>query len=156
MGGKFKCDFRHVLALKSMLCNKNTKDQTKFLSKNIWLLKSEKFKIQIMKKYSCLTFQLWVGINDNKIGCEYTVRKKHILLNRVTVCWRKRRRMHSYLQYMLRWQRVIERWYNITGSSCLMRISLLRISLMRFFKTITKIWLMRFYGPFVFVTAYIE
>ena len=77
MGGKFKCDFRHVLALKNVLCNKNTKDQTKFLSKNIWLLKSEKFKIQIMKKYSCLTFQLWVGINDNKIGCEYTVRKKH-------------------------------------------------------------------------------
>ena len=36
-----------------------------------------------------------------------------------------------------------------TGSSCLMRISLLRISLLRFFKTITKIWLMRFYGPFI-------
>ena len=33
-----------------------------------------------------------------------------------------------------------------TGSSCLMRISLLRISLLLFFKTITKIWLMRFYG----------
>ena len=31
-----------------------------------------------------------------------------------------------------------------TGSSCLMRISL-----MRFFKTITKIWLMRFYGLFI-------
>ena len=31
-----------------------------------------------------------------------------------------------------------------TGSSCLMRISLLR-----FFKTITKIWLMRFYGLFI-------
>ena len=36
-----------------------------------------------------------------------------------------------------------------TGSSCLMRISLLRISLLRFFKTITKIWLMRFYGLFI-------
>ena len=35
------------------------------------------------------------------------------------------------------------------GSSCLMRISLLRISLLRFFKTITKIWLMRFYGLFI-------
>ena len=33
-----------------------------------------------------------------------------------------------------------------TGSSCLMRISLQRISLLRFFKTITKIWLMRFFG----------
>ena len=31
-----------------------------------------------------------------------------------------------------------------TGSSCLMRISLLL-----FFKTITKIWLMRFYGLFI-------
>ena len=31
-----------------------------------------------------------------------------------------------------------------TGGSRLMRISLLRISLLRFFKTITKIWLMRF------------
>ena len=37
----------------------------------------------------------------------------------------------------------------ITGSSRLMRISLLRISLLRFFKTITKIWLMRFYGLFI-------
>ena len=33
-----------------------------------------------------------------------------------------------------------------TGGSHLMRISLLRISLLRFFKTITKIWLMRFFG----------
>ena len=30
-----------------------------------------------------------------------------------------------------------------------MRISLLRISLLRFFKTITKIWIMRFYGLFI-------
>ena len=30
-----------------------------------------------------------------------------------------------------------------------MRISLLRISLLRFFKTITKIWLMRFSGLFI-------
>ena len=30
-----------------------------------------------------------------------------------------------------------------------MRISLLRISLLRFFKTITKIWLMQFFGLFV-------
>ena len=36
-----------------------------------------------------------------------------------------------------------------TGSSRLMRISLLRISLLRFFKTITKILLMQFYGPFI-------
>ena len=36
-----------------------------------------------------------------------------------------------------------------TGSSRLMQISLLRISLLRFFKTITKIWLMRFYGLFI-------
>ena len=36
-----------------------------------------------------------------------------------------------------------------TGSSRLMRISLLRFSLLRFFKTITKIWLMRFYGLFI-------
>ena len=36
-----------------------------------------------------------------------------------------------------------------TGSSRLMRISLLRISLLRFFKTITKIWLIRFYGLFI-------
>ena len=36
-----------------------------------------------------------------------------------------------------------------TGSSCLMRISLLRISLLQFFKTITKIWLMRFYRLFI-------
>mgnify|MGYP007015856839 CR=1 FL=1 len=36
-----------------------------------------------------------------------------------------------------------------TGGSRLMRISLLRISLLRFFKTITKIWLMRFYGLFI-------
>ena len=38
-----------------------------------------------------------------------------------------------------------------TGGSRLMRISLLRISLMRFFKTITKIWLMRFYWQFIFL-----
>ena len=36
-----------------------------------------------------------------------------------------------------------------TGSSRLMRISLLRILLLRFFKTITKIWLMRFYRLFI-------
>ena len=36
-----------------------------------------------------------------------------------------------------------------TGGSRLMRISLLPISLLRFFKTITKIWLMRFYGLFI-------
>ena len=36
-----------------------------------------------------------------------------------------------------------------TGSFCLMRISLLPISLLLFFKTITKIWLMRFYGLFI-------
>ena len=36
-----------------------------------------------------------------------------------------------------------------TGSFCLMRISLLPISLLRFFKAITKIWLMRFYGLFI-------
>ena len=30
-----------------------------------------------------------------------------------------------------------------------MRISLLRISLLRFFKTITKIWLMQFYRLFI-------
>ena len=39
--------------------------------------------------------------------------------------------------------------YCYTGSSRLMRIPLLRISLQRFFKTITKIWLMRFYGLFI-------
>ena len=43
-----------------------------------------------------------------------------------------------------------------TGSSRLMQISLLRISLLWFFKTITKIWLMRFYRLFIFVTAYIK
>ena len=37
----------------------------------------------------------------------------------------------------------------ITGSSRLMQISLLRILLMRFFKTITKIWLMRVYRLFM-------
>ena len=37
---------------------------------------------------------------------------------------------------------ILRIWH--TGSSCLMRISLLR-----FFKTITKIWLMRFYGLFI-------
>ena len=36
-----------------------------------------------------------------------------------------------------------------TGSSRLMRISLLRILLLRFFKTITIILLMRFYGLFI-------
>ena len=36
-----------------------------------------------------------------------------------------------------------------TGSFCLMRISLLPISLLRFFKTITKIWLMGSYGLFI-------
>ena len=36
-----------------------------------------------------------------------------------------------------------------TGSSRFMRISLLRMSLLRFFKTITKIWLMRYYGLFI-------
>ena len=39
--------------------------------------------------------------------------------------------------------------FGYTGGSRLMRISLLRISLLRFFKTITKIWLMRFYGLFI-------
>ena len=38
---------------------------------------------------------------------------------------------------------------DITGSSRLMRISLLRILLLRIFKTIVKIWLMRFYGFFI-------
>ena len=38
---------------------------------------------------------------------------------------------------------------NNTGSSRLMRTSLLQISLLRFFKTITNIWLMLFYGPFI-------
>ena len=38
-----------------------------------------------------------------------------------------------------------------TGSSCLMRISLLRISLLRFFNT--KIWLMRFYGLFILLLS---
>ena len=38
---------------------------------------------------------------------------------------------------------------DITGSSRLMRISLLRILLLRIFKTIVKIWLMRFYGLFI-------
>ena len=37
-----------------------------------------------------------------------------------------------------------DKFEKYTGSSCLMRISLLR-----FFKTITKIWLMRFYGLFI-------
>ena len=36
-----------------------------------------------------------------------------------------------------------------TGDPRLMRILLLRISLLRFFKTNTKIWLMRFYGLFI-------
>ena len=36
-----------------------------------------------------------------------------------------------------------------TGSSRLMQISLLRISILRFFKSITKILLMRFYGLFI-------
>ena len=36
-----------------------------------------------------------------------------------------------------------------TGDSRLMRISLVRISLLRFFKTITKIWLMLFYRLFI-------
>ena len=36
-----------------------------------------------------------------------------------------------------------------TEGSRLMRISLLQFSLLRFFKTITKIWLMRFYGLFI-------
>ena len=35
-----------------------------------------------------------------------------------------------------------------------MRISLLRISLLRFFKTITKIWLMRFYGLFILLLTH--
>ena len=37
----------------------------------------------------------------------------------------------------------------VTGRSRLKRISLLRISLLRFFKAITKILLMRFYGLFI-------
>ena len=44
---------------------------------------------------------------------------------------------------------ILPRQKESTGSSRLMRISLLRISLLRFFKTITKIWLMRFYGLFI-------
>ena len=35
-----------------------------------------------------------------------------------------------------------------------MRISLLRISLLRFFKTITKIRLMRFYGLFILLRVH--
>ena len=34
-----------------------------------------------------------------------------------------------------------------------MRISLLQISLLRFFKTITKIWLMQFYGLFILLVG---
>ena len=40
-----------------------------------------------------------------------------------------------------------------TRSSCLMRISLLRISLLRCFKTITKIWLMQFYGLLILLVC---
>ena len=39
-----------------------------------------------------------------------------------------------------------------TGSSCLMPISLQRILLLRFFKTIAIILLMRFYGLFILLT----
>ena len=44
---------------------------------------------------------------------------------------------------------VLNYCYVFTGSSCVMRISLLRTSLLRFFKTITKIWVMRFYVLFI-------
>ena len=46
---------------------------------------------------------------------------------------------------------ICELWYVRTGSSHLMRISLLRILSLRFFKTITMILLMRFYGLFIFL-----
>ena len=46
-------------------------------------------------------------------------------------------------------QFVARRFYRSTGSSRLMLISLLQISSLRFFKTISKIWLMQSYGLFI-------
>jgi hypothetical protein len=57
--------------------------------------------------------------------------------------------MHKDFGPKKRSDRKIKALYITTGSSRLMRISLLRISLLRFFKTIIKIWLMRFYGLFI-------
>ena len=55
----------------------------------------------------------------------------------------------DYVRVHHMFSRILDFLFAITGSSRLMRISLLRISLLRFFKTITKIWLMRFYGLFI-------
>ena len=55
----------------------------------------------------------------------------------------------DYVRVHHMFSRILDFLFAITGSSRLMRISLLRISLLRFFKAITKIWLMLFYGLFI-------
>ena len=55
----------------------------------------------------------------------------------------------DYVRVHHMFSRILDFLFAITGSSRLMRISLLRISLLQFFKTITKIWLMRLYGLFI-------
>ena len=60
----------------------------------------------------------------------------------------------AYLGSLEKWIEIsilpkYQRRLNTTGSSCFMRISLLRILLLRFLKTITIILLMEFYGLFI-------
>ena len=54
---------------------------------------------------------------------------------------KQKKKYHYYLIFRLA--------KKTTGNTCLMRISLLRILLLRFFKTITMILLSRFYGLFI-------
>ena len=62
----------------------------------------------------------------------------------ITVYKVERPQVHSVLIDVLFLKKLHKIWFHNTGSSYLMRISLLR-----FFKTITKIWLMQFYGLFI-------
>ena len=64
----------------------------------------------------------------------------------------------AYLGFLEKWTElpILPKYQgrqNTTGSSCFMRISLLPILLLRFFKTITIILLMQFYGLFILLVC---
>ena len=122
--------------------------------------KDQGFQV-IFKKSQCYKMhQIWKqssGFLRNKHTPKYKDHKHIIKVNSVqeacAKCFAVRKLKFEILQ--ITWNKDPQNlsfpfFFNkYTGSSCLMRISLLRISLLRFFKTITKIWLMRFYGLFI-------
>ena len=101
-----------------------------------WFLQALKFKMEQDKKSS-----LWKSIFQNR---NFKIQVQGVL----ALC-----EFHYCEFHYCGFSKLLPKfgfcYFMDTGSSCLMRISLLRISLLRFFKTITKIWLMRFYGLFI-------